>query len=107
MNDQLSLAAVSAFNLPIEQESERAFVLRACRYTLPIAWASTALPVYRDLESRVQMARMATDEGARRTAERLRVLLAQVRRVTRRAASVIAQQLGEAPTLGRESVPSD
>lgn len=102
MNDQLSPAAVTAFNLTTAQEAERAFVLRACRYTLPIAWASTALPVYRDLESRVQVARMSTEEGGRRTAERLGALLAQVRRVTRRAASVVAQQLGDAPTLGRE-----
>lgn len=102
IQDQLSPTAILAFNNPPALEQERAFVLHACRYTLPIAWASSVLPVYRELERRISTSVVGTDDASLRKAERLGALFLQTKRATVRAASIVARSLHDIPTLGRE-----
>lgn len=103
INDQFSPAAVTAFSQPPALERERTFVLHACRYTLPIAWASTILPVYREMERRVHSTRPEGDETSRRQGERLALLFAQVKRGTTMASRIVARCVTDPPTYGRES----
>lgn len=99
IGDQLSQTAVAAYALPPTAENERAFVLRACRFTLPIAYASLVSPVYREMERRMQIARIGSDESSRRHAERLKLLFSQVKRVAIRGARTIARCLLDIPTM--------
>lgn len=104
IGDQLSQTAVAAFAHLPAAENERAFVLRACRFTLPIAWASIILPVYQEMQRRVQIARMGVDDSSRRNAERLRVLFSQVKRAAIKGVDTVSRCLLDIPTLGCTSL---
>ncbi|KAM0755626.1 hypothetical protein T439DRAFT_7979 [Meredithblackwellia eburnea MCA 4105] len=62
--DQLSATATIAYNLPPHKEEERRFVARACRYTMPLAWASLVLPVWREVQRRRIQRTAATQQSA-------------------------------------------
>lgn len=124
----LSPAATSAHALPAPFEAERQFIskfilqsvledhelildaclaVRACLYTLSLAWCGLSLPLYIDLKRRVRaLEQPSNDQPAlyslpshQRTLSRLRLLLDQVRSTTLKAARMVAQTVREAPSL--------
>ncbi|GAA5966252.1 hypothetical protein JCM3765_002573 [Sporobolomyces pararoseus] len=103
----LSPAATSAHALPAPFEAERQFIMRACLYTLSLAWCGLSLPLYIDLKRRVRaLEQPSNDQPAlyslpshQRTLSRLRLLLDQVRSTTLKAARMVAQTVREAPSL--------
>ncbi|GAA5894986.1 hypothetical protein JCM5296_000931 [Sporobolomyces johnsonii] len=112
----LSPAATSAHALPAPFEQERQFIMRACLYTLSLAWAGLSLPVYTDLQRRVEQLEAslaaASDPNdaagrlplhslpsAQRALERLKLLLAQVHVTCLKGARMVAQCVREAPSL--------
>ncbi|GAA5904462.1 uncharacterized protein JCM6883_006499 [Sporobolomyces salmoneus] len=103
----LSPAATSAHALPAPFEAERQFIMRACLYTLSLAWCGLSLPLYIDLKRRVRaLEQPSLDQPAlhslpshQRTLSRLRLLLEQVRSTTLKAARMVAQTVREAPSL--------
>ncbi|GAA6012319.1 hypothetical protein JCM11491_007091 [Sporobolomyces phaffii] len=103
----LSPAATSAHALPAPFEAERQFIMRACLYTLSLAWCGLSLPLYIDLKRRVRALEQPSDDSAalhshpsrQRTLARLRLLLEQVRSTTLKAARMVAQTVREAPSL--------
>lgn len=103
IGDQLSQTAVAAYALTPVGENERAFVLRACRFTLPIAWASLVLPVYREMERRLQISLITTDPSIKRHEERLNALFVLVKRATIRGARTVARCLLDVPTMACKS----
>ena len=108
----LSPAAVQAHALPETYEAERAYIMKACLYTLELAWCSLVLPVHLELSRRVGLleqdvanaeedlalaqgsAQAVAEEAprcdkARRACERAQRLKAQTYRRTLRAAKLI------------------
>lgn len=99
----LSPAATSAHQLPKDFEKERQYIMRACLYTLQLAWSSLCLPLYLDVKRRVNELSAdgpanATDER-RRTRERCGLLLRQVHETTLKAARMVAASVHGAPSL--------
>ncbi|GAA5837930.1 hypothetical protein JCM3766R1_001522 [Sporobolomyces carnicolor] len=103
----LSPAATSAHALPAPFEAERQFIMRACLYTLSLAWCGLSLPLFVDLRRRVRALEQSPMEqpalhsvpSHQRTLSRLRLLLDQVRSTTLKAARMVAQTVREAPSL--------
>ncbi|GAA5834363.1 hypothetical protein JCM11251_007969 [Rhodosporidiobolus azoricus] len=103
----LSPAATSAHSLPAPFETERQFIMRACLYTLSLAWSSLSLPVYTELSRRVSDLR-APPPGAlpshavaerQRLLQRLELLQRQVHGTVLKGARMVAQCVHEAPSL--------
>ncbi|KAK4700205.1 hypothetical protein P7C70_g6042, partial [Phenoliferia sp. Uapishka_3] len=98
----LSAAATSAHALPGEFETQRQYIMRACIYTLQLAWSSLSLPVYTDLRRRIALLKTgppSTSADRRRTRERLELLLQQVYRTTIKGARMVASCVHGAPSL--------
>lgn len=98
----LSPAATTAHALPAPFESERQYIMKACLYTLTLAWSSLTLPVYLDLKRRIEQIKLgppATLAERRRGMERYEVLLAQVYRTTLMGARMVAKCVHQAPSL--------
>ncbi|GAA5878716.1 hypothetical protein JCM16303_007156 [Sporobolomyces ruberrimus] len=103
----LSPAATSAHALPAPFEAERQFIMRACLYTLSLAWCGLSLPLYIDLKRRVRALEQPSSDQTphhslpshQRTLSRLRLLLDQVQGTTLKAARMVAQTVREAPSL--------
>ncbi|GAA5819949.1 hypothetical protein JCM10212_001557 [Sporobolomyces blumeae] len=103
----LSPAATSAHALPAPFEQERQFIMRACLYTLSLAWAGLSLPLYLDLKRRVAVLENPPSDpppahtvaSQQRTLDRLHLLVDQVHAVTLKAARMVAQCVHEAPSL--------
>ncbi|GAA5940190.1 Zn(II)2Cys6 transcription factor domain-containing protein [Sporobolomyces koalae] len=103
----LSPAATSAHALPAPFEAERQFIMRACLYTLSLAWCGLSLPLYTDLKRRVRSLEHPTEDhiprhsqpSQQRALSRLRLLREQVRSTTVKAARMVAQTVREAPSL--------
>ncbi|BGP20369.1 hypothetical protein JCM10213_002320 [Rhodosporidiobolus nylandii] len=103
----LSPAAASAHSLPAPFETERQFIMRACLYTLSIAWSSLCLPVWVELSRRISSLREppptalpahAVNER-HRLLERLTLLQQQMHGNVLKAARMFAQTVQEAPSL--------
>jgi len=81
--------------------------VRACLYTLSLAWCGLSLPLYTDLKRRVHNLEHPSDDNPaaytlpshQRSLSRLRLLLEQVRSITLKAARMVAQTVREAPSL--------
>ena len=98
----LSPAATAAHSLPQPFEMERQYIMRACLYTLQLAWSGLSLPLYADLTRRAGDLRhgsSATIGERRRARERIEVLLNQVHAVTLKGARMVATCVKEAPSL--------
>lgn len=98
----LSPAASAAHSLPQPFEMERQYIMRACLYTLTLAWSGLSLPLYVDLSRRAADLRhgsAATVGERRRARERIEVLLKQVHAVTLKGARMVASAVKGAPSL--------
>ncbi|KAK4051509.1 hypothetical protein OIO90_004723 [Microbotryomycetes sp. JL221] len=58
----LSPLATSAHQLPKDFEKERQYIMRACLYTLRLAWSSLCLPLYLDVKRRVTLLSQEVEE---------------------------------------------
>lgn len=98
----LSPAAIAAHNLPAPFEAERQYIMKACLYTLQLGWSSLSLPVYLDLQRRIEGLKVGTLDTAverRREQERFETLLEQVYQMTLRGARIVARCVHDAPSL--------
>ncbi|KAI5481491.1 Zn(2)-C6 fungal-type transcription factor [Pseudohyphozyma bogoriensis] len=95
--DQLSPQACAAHAYPPPQEAERVFVLRSCRYTMPIALSSLVLPVYRVVSTRIRI----VDPLDPRKVGGGGMLFNRLRRAVTAAAKTVAECLRrDVPSLG-------
>ncbi|GAA6039556.1 hypothetical protein JCM8097_008389 [Rhodosporidiobolus ruineniae] len=103
----LSPAATAAHSLPAPFETERQFIMRACLYTLSLAWSSLSLPVYSELSRRIADLRQPPPAALpshaladrKRLLERLILLQSQVHSTVLKGARMVAQCVHEAPSL--------
>ncbi|GAA5891855.1 hypothetical protein JCM6882_007384 [Rhodosporidiobolus microsporus] len=103
----LSPAATSAHSLPAPFETERQFIMRACLYTLSLAWSSLSLPVYTELSRRTSELRTPAPVALlshavaerQRLLQRLELLQRQVHGTVLKGARMVAQCVHEAPSL--------